>query len=124
MPPTLLVMIGGAIGAALRFHLARATAAIFGAGFPWGTLIANLAGSLAMGTLAGLIARGAAGEEARLLLGVGLLGGYTTFSAFSMETVALVDQGATGAALAYVAASVVGAIALCAGAFLAVRGPA
>ena len=124
MPPTLLVMIGGAIGAAFRFHLTRATAAVFGAGFPWGTLAANLAGSLAMGALAGLVARGTAGEQARLLLGVGLLGGYTTFSAFSIEAVALVDRGATAAALAYVATSVVGAIALCAGAFLAVRGPA
>jgi CrcB protein len=109
---TLLVMLGGAVGAALRYHLGGVTLRAFGPAFPWGTLIANISGGLFMGLLAGTLARvGSANEPWRLLIGVGLLGGYTTFSAFSLETFGMIERGQYAVAAAYVAASVAGAIA-------------
>lgn len=112
MSATLLVMFGGALGAAARYHLGLAAARAFGPGFPVGTLAVNLAGGFAMGLLAGLLGRsGAAGDPWRLLVGVGLLGGFTTFSAFSLDTIALIESGQPGLALLYVLASVVGALA-------------
>lgn len=111
MSPTLLVMIGGALGAAARFHLGGFAARAFGTGFPAGTLIANVGGGLAMGLLAALLARSGAGETWRLLLGVGVLGGFTTFSAFSLETIAMIERGQAGLAALYVGASVLGALA-------------
>ncbi|QHL90090.1 fluoride efflux transporter CrcB [Sphingomonas changnyeongensis] len=110
-----LVMIGGALGAAARFQLGGWAARVFWSGLPWGTLIVNVTGALAMGLVAALAARGLGesglSEGWRLFLGVGLLGGFTTFSAFSLETVMLIERGAFGWAAAYVAASVVGALA-------------
>ena len=112
MPATILVMIGGAVGAALRYQLGRVTLATLGPGFPWGTLIANLAGGLLMGVLASALARmSGSGESARLLLGVGVLGGFTTFSAFSLETVLMIERGQFGVAALYALVSVVGAVA-------------
>ena len=76
------------MGAALRYQLGRVLGAMVpGAAWPWGTFAANLLGGFAMGLLAGWLARGSTmpGEPIRLLLGVGLLGGFTTFSAFSLE---------------------------------------
>ena len=112
-----LVMGGGAIGAALRYQLGRLAGHLTpGATWPWGTFAANLIGGFAMGLLAGWLARegGAAarigGESLRLLLGVGLLGGFTTFSAFSLETMLMIDRGQTMTALGYALASVAGAI--------------
>jgi fluoride exporter len=110
MYPTLLVMIGGAIGAAARFHLGGVAARAFGPAFPAGTLIANVSGGLAMGLLAATLARTGDGETWRLLLGVGVLGGFTTFSAFSLETVAMIERGEALLAFGYVAASVLGAL--------------
>lgn len=112
----LLVMLGGALGSAARFGVGR-WAAQFGPGWPWGTLTVNLAGGLAMGLLAGTIARvGTAGEPWRLLVGVGLLGGFTTFSAFTLELVTMVERGQWAAGLLYILASVLGAaVALFAG---------
>jgi len=116
---TLVVALGGGIGAALRFHLGRMVGAMTGSGaqFPWPTFSINVAGSLAMGVLAGWLARqGTGGEAWRLLLGVGVLGGFTTFSAFSLEIVLLVQRGMILLAAIYAASSVVaGAIGLLAG---------
>jgi len=106
--PLFLTMIGGALGAGARYLAGGAALRAFGSGFPWGTLIVNIVGGLLMGLLA---ARVSEGEPWRLFLGVGILGGFTTFSAFSLETVTLIERGQSGVALGYVAASVIGAVA-------------
>ncbi|MGP1283346.1 MAG: fluoride efflux transporter CrcB [Parasphingopyxis sp.] len=112
MPYLFLVMAGGAIGAGLRFLLGRFALHQFGPGFPWGTLGANILGGLAMGVLAGLLARfGGGGEGWRLFIGVGILGGFTTFSAFSLETANMIERGALGVAAGYAAVSVIGSVA-------------
>ena len=116
MPNLLLVMIGGAVGAGLRYEAGRLALRHFGAGFPWGTLGVNLAGGLAIGLLAGWMAgEGMAARPAWMLLAVGLLGGFTTFSAFGLDVLLLAERGAAGLAAVYVAASVLGALALTAG---------
>ena len=110
MPNFLLVMIGGAIGAGLR-HGVGLAAPRLGEEFPWGTFIVNLTGGLFAGLLLGfLLSRGAEGEPWRLFLGVGLLGGFTTFSAFGVETIYLFRRGEQAVALGYVASSVAGGI--------------
>lgn len=96
----LLVAAGGAFGSVLRYLVSLLALAWLGAGFPWGTLAVNVMGSAAIGLLAGLGVQG----EMRLLLVTGLLGGFTTFSAFSLETGLLAERHAGLAAL-YVAAS-------------------
>lgn len=106
-----LVMLGGAIGAGARHLVGRAALALWGPGFPVGTLAVNVIGGLAMGLLAGWLATRASGDEAlRYLLGVGVLGGFTTFSAFSLETVLMIERGDLATALFYILASVVLAI--------------
>lgn len=103
-----LVMLGGAIGAGARHLVGRAALALWGPGFPVGTLAVNVIGGLAMGLLAGWLATRASGDEAlRYLLGVGVLGGFTTFSAFSLETVLMIERGEMTTALFYILASVV-----------------
>jgi CrcB protein len=107
------VMLGGAIGAGARYLVSSAVLRAAGPGFPWGTLAINLIGGLLMGLLFGVLTRTSNGhEQARLLLGVGVLGGFTTFSAFGLETWLMIERGQTTIGLAYVAASVVGAVAL------------
>ncbi|RZK00680.1 MAG: fluoride efflux transporter CrcB [Novosphingobium sp.] len=111
-PPSFLtascyVAAGGALGSWLRFLVARAFSPMAGA-FPWATLTVNVVGSFAMGLLAGWLARmGSHGEGWRLLIGVGVLGGFTTFSAFSLDFAVLVERGALGMAMTYVAASLI-----------------
>jgi len=113
---SVLVALGGALGAWLRYVVglawARSIGAASAAAFPWATLTVNLLGSLAMGLLTGWLAGSGQGSESwRLLLGVGVLGGFTTFSAFSLDVVSLAQRGAIGTAILYGAISVVGSIA-------------
>lgn len=109
---TLNVAVGGAFGAALRYQLGRSMTGWLGpaamTAFPWATLAVNALGSLLMGFLAGWLAfrGGAGGEQLRLLLGIGLLGGFTTFSAFSLELVLLIERGQLGLAALYALLSV------------------
>jgi fluoride exporter len=111
MQQMFLVMAGGALGAAARFQLGLASARAFGLGWPWGTFIANIAGGLLMGLLAGWLAgRALGGEGLRLFLAVGVLGGFTTFSAFSLEAWTMLERGALGAAVGYIALSVTGSL--------------
>lgn len=107
----LLVMAGGALGAGARHLTGRATLALFGPRLPVGTLAVNLLGGLLMGLLAGLLARTVLGEPWRLFLGVGVLGGFTTFSAFSLDAVLMAERGQPLLALGYVLLSVAGSIA-------------
>ena len=112
--PLLLVMFGGAFGSGLRYLVGRLSLALVGPGYPWGTWFINLAGGLFMGLLVGLLARhpSANGENVRLLIGVGVLGGFTTFSTFSLEAANMIQRGEWGTALLYVTSSAVGAILL------------
>ncbi|WP_121115153.1 fluoride efflux transporter CrcB [Croceibacterium ferulae] len=107
---SLSVALGGGIGALLRYQAGRWMTALLGPGmvsvFPFATLVVNAVGSIAMGVLAGVLARGGGSEQARLLLGVGLLGGFTTFSAFSLEMVLLIERGQLLFAMLYLILSV------------------
>ena len=110
MMNVLLVAVGGAVGAVARYGVGLGAARLFGLAFPWGTLAVNIVGGLAMGLLA---AKTAPEQEAlRLALGVGVLGGFTTFSAFSLETVRLMEHQ-PGLAALYAAASVVLSVGAC-----------
>ena len=107
----LVVFVGGGIGAALRHGVNVISARLFGTAFPWHTLIENVTGSLVMGLLAAYFAlKGDASQHWRLFLTTGILGGYTTFSAFSLDTVLLYERGETAMAALYVLASVALAI--------------
>ncbi len=102
-------MSGGAIGVGARFAIGQLAR---GPAFPWATLTVNLTGALLTGVLQ---RQNALGGSAWLFLGTGVVGGFTTFSAFSLDAVTLMSRGAHGAALAYVATSVLCAFALFAG---------
>ncbi|MDF2384578.1 fluoride efflux transporter CrcB [Nostoc ellipsosporum NOK] len=117
MPALLLVMLGGAFGSGARFLTGKLTLAWFGPNYPWGTLAVNLIGGFLMGVFVGTLAKlGQGGEQWRLLIAVGVLGGYTTFSAFTLDLMNMIQRGDYGMGLAYVLASVVGsALALFAG---------
>jgi len=111
-----LVALGGGFGAWLRFVTSvlwtRAIGPVAASAFPYATLSANVLGSIAMGLLVGWLARyGQGGEQWRLLLGVGVLGGYTTFSSFALEFALFVERGSLGSAMAYVAISLVAGFA-------------
>lgn len=108
---SLLVALGGAIGALLRYQLGRGLTALLGPvtmmSFPWATLAVNIIGSLGMGLLAGWLAgSGTGSEQLRLVFGVGLLGGFTTFSAFSLEMMMLMNRGDHASAFIYGSVSV------------------
>lgn len=99
----LLVGVGGAFGAIVRYGLNLHAGRVLGSSWPYGTLLANVIGGALMGVLVGVLAqRGGADQERwRLLLGVGVLGGFTTFSAYSLEVVLMIERRAWGQALAY-----------------------
>lgn len=113
-----LVLVGGGIGAVLRYLLGMASLRMIGPGYPWGTLGANVIGGFVMGLVAGFLAmryQGANGEQIRLFVAVGILGGFTTFSSFSLETMLMLERGDVLGALGYILVSVaasIGALAL------------
>ncbi len=99
----LYVALGGALGSVARYAVSLGAARWLGAAFPWGTLIVNVAGSFAIGLLAALVTadgRPTLGTDARAFVMIGILGGFTTFSSFSLETLNLARAGAVGAAAA------------------------
>jgi CrcB protein len=103
----LLVFLGGGIGAALRHGVNLAVARVLGSSFNYATLFENVSGSLVMGLLVGYFAfEGTIPQHWRLFLTTGILGGYTTFSAFSLDTILLYERGELGLAALYVIASV------------------
>jgi fluoride exporter len=103
----LLVFIGGGLGSSLRHAINVLSARLLGTAFPWHTFIINISGSIIMGLIAGYLAlKGEASQPWRLFLMTGVLGGYTTFSAFSLDTALLYERGEVGLALLYVLGSV------------------
>lgn len=107
----LVVFIGGGIGAALRHGVNLLAARLIGTSFPWATLFENVSGSLVMGLFGAYFAfKGDASQHLRLLLTTGILGGYTTFSAFSLDVALLYERGEMALAVLYVLASVTLAI--------------
>lgn len=109
MDKLLLVAAGGAAGALARYGLGVQTLRLWGSAWPYGTFLANILGGLLMGVLVGYLAHrgGADQERLRVLLGVGVLGGFTTFSAFSLETALMIERRTYGQAFGYSLASVV-----------------
>lgn len=110
MQQVLLVALGGALGSVARYGVGVAAARLFGLAFPWGTFAVNIVGGLAMGVLAARV--GPENEPMRLLIGTGLLGGFTTFSAFSLETVRLMEHQ-PGLAALYAAGSLAFSVGAC-----------
>ena len=108
----LLVFIGGGLGSSLRHTINVVCARCLGTAFPYHTFLINITGSIVMGLIAGYLAfKGGASQPWRLFLMTGVLGGYTTFSAFSLDTALLYERGAIGLAALYVVGSVVLSIA-------------
>ena len=102
-----LVFFGGGCGASLRHAINMASARALGTDFPYGTFIINISGSIVMGLIAGYLTfKGSATQHWRLFLMTGILGGYTTFSAFSLDTALLYERGALGLAALYVLGTV------------------
>jgi CrcB protein len=107
----LLACAGGALGAGLRYLVNVGTLRLLGAGFPWGTVIVNVAGSFAMGLLIEALALRYNGSiEMRTLLATGLLGGFTTFSAYSLDFAVLLQRGEHLAAAIYLIGTVIVAV--------------
>jgi CrcB protein len=104
----LIVFVGGGLGAALRHGINILSMRVLGTAFPYATLFENVSGSLVMGLLAGYFAfrSGDVSQQWRLFLTTGILGGYTTFSTFSLDTALLYERGELGLAALYVAGSV------------------
>jgi fluoride exporter len=117
MSHVLLVAFGGATGSVLRYFVGYWSIRQFGATFPWGTMIVNLIGSFFIGLLSELIVRRfGASADVRMLLVTGFLGGFTTFSAFSLDALVLFERGAVVTAAVYIVGSVALAlVAACGG---------
>ena len=120
----LIVFVGAGIGGAIRHGINLATSRLLpGVTFPVATLFINVLGSFLMGIIAeSFVLRGSGGHPVRLLLTTGVLGGFTTFSTFSLDAITLYERGQTGAAVAYVLASVIAALLGLLAALALVRG--
>ena len=106
LPTLLQVALGGAIGASARYMVTTTTGRAFGTGFPIGTLVVNVLGSFLMGLLIVLLAEKSGNRFAPFTM-TGILGGFTTFSAFSLDAITLYERGETTLAAVYVLASVI-----------------
>lgn len=104
------VALGGALGASLRWLSGMAALRLMGPNFPWGTAFVNVAGSFAMGVAAAVLVERTGNARLAAFLMPGLLGGFTTFSAFSLDAARLMEAGRMGAAAAYVGGSVILAV--------------
>jgi CrcB protein len=104
------VAVAGAFGAPARYLLERAVTASHRRLFPWGTLVVNVSGSLALGVLAGLVLSHGWSKDAQSVLGTGFLGAYTTFSTYAYETVRRAEDGAPRVAVAYALTSLVAGV--------------
>jgi CrcB protein len=112
MKEVLLVLIGGGIGSACRYGISTAAGRAFGDGFAWGTLAVNLLGCLLIGFIVGLADRAIVSRAVRILLVTGFLGGFTTFSSFSLESVRMMLAGSFGKGLLDIGLNVVLGLAL------------
>lgn len=113
---------GGALGSVARYLTGSVLGKWAGTGFPWGTLTVNILGSFLMGVVVETIAlKFSVSQEVRAFLAVGILGGFTTFSSFSLDAALLIQRGQLGAAFAYVSVSVVAGLAALFGALYLVR---
>jgi len=117
-----LVMAGGALGAALRFHGTQLAVRLGHTGYPFATLGVNVIGGFAMGVVAALVLRGHVGDPLRLFAAVGVLGGFTTFSAFSLEMFQMIERGQMALALGYALLSVSLSLAALAAGYAITRG--
>jgi CrcB protein len=111
MKMMLMVAMGGAIGSSGRYLVGVLATRLLGLNFPWGTMIVNIVGSFIMGVLISLLAlRFSVGNEVRAFLAVGLLGGFTTFSSFTLDAVYLLEKKQYSHALSYMGVSVIGGL--------------
>lgn len=127
MFPYLLVAVGGAIGSMLRYGAGIFVGSFWRDSFPLGTMLINILGSLVMGLFVGLMARVLPSwqNEARLFFAVGVLGGFTTFSSFSLDTITMIERGDVWPAAVYVVGSVaIGFVALWLGLWIMRQGVA
>ena len=118
----LLVFVGGGLGSAARYGVGLLALRLVGNGFPWGTFAINVVGSFAMGVVAEYFAlKSGMSQPLRLFLTTGIIGGFTTFSTFSLETALLYEHGEAGTALLYVLGSVTIGVAALFGGLALVR---
>lgn len=118
MKSLIYIAAGGALGASLRYGVSMAALRLGGPGFPWGTLAVNVLGSFAAGFLWALLFETTGRSRLQAVFLIGMLGAFTTFSTFSLETLRLWDSGQAGWAIANVAANNIGALVAVAGGYL------
>ena len=126
MNPYLLVAVGGALGSVARYGTGVLVGKAWDSTFPLATMLINIAGSLAMGLFIGHLARTTPSwqADARLFVAVGIFGGFTTFSSFSLDAIAMLERGEVGQALFYILVSVIVGVAALYGGLLLMRGAA
>jgi len=126
MNPYLLVAVGGALGSMARYGTGVLMGKAWSSSFPLGTMLINIAGSLAMGLFIGYLVRTTPSwqADARLFVAVGVFGGFTTFSSFSLDAISMLERGEIGPALLYVLVSVIVGFATLYGGLVLVRGGA